>query len=106
MGFIQRAFRSVTDLFRPRWQPVEWRPKHTPMRPVLSGACDSVEMRLDDLVISVARATSSTLPHEVTVVIPRAEITKRYEEGRLAETRLVYSSITISHAPRFPPQEP
>lgn len=102
MGLIRRAVYFVTGLFRPRWRAVEWKSRAGQA----AGASDAVEVRLDDLVISLLRATSSTLPHEVTVVIPRAEVFKRYEGGKLAETRLVYSSITVSHAPRFPPDRP
>lgn len=68
-----------------------------------SGARDDVKVALDGLAISLTRETSSTLAHEVTIVIPRAEVQKKYRDGRLIETNLVYSSITVSHAPRFPP---
>jgi hypothetical protein len=104
VGFTRRAADFIARLFRPRWHVVEWKSRGRAGQS--QGATDVVEVRLDDLAISLFRTASSTLPHEVTVVIPRAEVVKRYEEGRLAETRLVYSSITVSHAPRFPPEGP
>ncbi|HHW26055.1 MAG TPA: hypothetical protein GXX23_01795 [Firmicutes bacterium] len=129
VGLLRWILNPVRRWFRPTWRRIEWRRRSgtlrkvpaSPMRldceeassetsPEVSlanyGASDAVEVRLDDLVISVARATSSTLPHEITVVVPRAEIYRRYEDGKLAETRIVYSSVTVSHAPRFPPTQP
>lgn len=66
------------------------------------GTSDDVYLLLQDLAIRVKREILLDVPFEVTVVVPRAEITKKYRDGELVETNLVYSSITISHSPRYP----
>ena len=62
---------------------------------------DDVVVRLDDLVLSVRRRTDVHVPFEVSVVVPRAEITETCSEGKMVQRTLVYSSITIAHSPRF-----
>lgn len=62
---------------------------------------DDVVVRLDDLVLSVRRKIDLDVPFEVTVVVPRAEVTEKYRDGTLVQRTLVYSSITIAHSPRF-----
>ncbi len=74
--------------------------KRYPLPVTGRGSCDDISVRLDDLVLSVRRHTDLDLPFEVTVVVPRAEITKRYQDGKLVEEVLAYSSITIAHSPR------
>lgn len=64
---------------------------------------DEVVVCLDSLVMRLTRKTDLGIAHEVTVVVPRAEITKRYQAGHLVEEVIAYSSITIAHSPRFPP---
>jgi hypothetical protein len=53
--------------------------------------------------LSMAMRSSSDLdvPYELTVVVPRVEITERYVNGRLAEVTSSYSSVTIARSPRF-----
>lgn len=63
---------------------------------------DDVVVELDGLYLRVSRAIPSDYPHEVTVVVPRAEIRKRFINGHLCEVILTYSSITVSHSPRHP----
>lgn len=64
---------------------------------------DEVRVRLPGLEICMDRKSDLNIPHEVTVVIPRAEIrTRYYEEERYWETEVVYSSITVVSAPRHP----
>ena len=62
---------------------------------------DDVVVRLDDLVLSVRRKINVDVPFEVSVVVPRAEVTETYSEGKMVQRTLVYSSITIAHSPRF-----
>jgi hypothetical protein len=58
---------------------------------------DVVEVNLPGLTISLKRKQTLEIPHEVSVIIPRAEI--RLKEH---EMELIYSSITVVHAPRHP----
>lgn len=58
---------------------------------------DSVKVTLPLLTISVTRKLNIDTPHELTVVVPRAEI-RTGENG----TELIYNSITVVHAPRHP----
>jgi|Deesub1362A_J573_1020465.scaffolds.fasta_scaffold04139_6 hypothetical protein len=68
---------------------------------------DEVKVRLPGLEICMVRKSDLDTPHEVTVVIPRAEIrTKYYEEERYWETEVVYNSITVVSAPRHPQAGP
>ncbi len=101
MGFWPRVKQALANVSPGKWKVVKRYPLPENGRP--PGACDDILVRLDGLAISLTRKTSSTLPHEVTVVIPRAEMQKKYQDGKLVETNLVYSSITVSHSPRFPP---
>lgn len=58
---------------------------------------DTIEVALPLLSIKLTRRLSTDVPHEVSVIVPRAEM--RFGEQ---EIELVYSSITIVHAPRHP----
>ncbi|GAW91569.1 hypothetical protein [Calderihabitans maritimus] len=72
------------------------------------GACeysdDQIELSLPGLHIKVNRETTLDIPHEVTVVVPRAELRKTCScpEPCSCRKELIYSSITIVHAPRHP----
>ncbi|MGE5561488.1 MAG: hypothetical protein ACM3XN_10655 [Chloroflexota bacterium] len=65
---------------------------------------DFVTFKLDGLEIGVYRFQGGTLPHELHVVVPRAEIERRKKatDGSEEIHRTVLSSITIAHAPRYP----
>ncbi|QUL98797.1 MAG: hypothetical protein IMF26_01570 [Candidatus Fermentithermobacillus carboniphilus] len=65
------------------------------------GTSDEVDLLLEGLVIRVQRDIRLNVPFEVTVVVPRAEVTKRYQDGKLIETKIVYSSVTVAHSPRL-----
>lgn len=65
------------------------------------GTYDEVDLALENFRIHMRREILLDIPFELTVVVPRAEITKKYQDGQLVETSVIYSSITISHAPRF-----
>lgn len=58
---------------------------------------DTILVTLPLLTISLTRKLGIDVPHEVTVIVPRAEM--RFKEG---EAELIYSSITVVHAPRHP----
>lgn len=64
---------------------------------------DDIEVRLPGLYIRVKRETPPDVPYEVTVVVPRAEMRRRFDEqSKKEDWELIYSSITIVHAPRHP----
>lgn len=66
---------------------------------------DEITLVIANVKIVVRRTHSLPVPHEVTVVIPRAELRRRrYSEGKLVEEdEAILNSITIVHAPRHPP---
>jgi len=65
--------------------------------------CDHIELELEDLYIKMNRITDQGIPHEVTVVVPRAEIREKYDENQnIIEKEVILNSITIVHAPRHP----
>lgn len=58
---------------------------------------DSITLSLPMLDISLTRKLNTDVPHEVSIIVPRAEI--RYNDG---SAEWIYSSITVVHAPRHP----
>ncbi|MDD4569668.1 MAG: hypothetical protein PHE70_06035 [Tepidanaerobacteraceae bacterium] len=69
---------------------------------------DMVEVSLPGLYIKVKRNINLKTPHELSVIIPRAQMSKKClnESCSKYEYELIYSSITIVHAPRHPLAEP
>lgn len=74
--------------------------------------CESRPATYDEASITVGRLSmtlrsSSDLPvpYELTVVVPRVEITERYVDGKLAEVTASYSSVTIARSPRSEPMQ-
>lgn len=66
---------------------------------------DEVDLAIDGYaLIRLVRKTTLDVPHEVTIVIPRAEFReKEYKNGQLtSEKEVILSSITVVHAPRHP----
>ena len=65
---------------------------------------DVVELTLPGLNIKMSRNILLDTPHEITVVVPRAEIRKicQNEDCSKFQCELIYSSITLVHAPRHP----
>jgi hypothetical protein len=63
---------------------------------------DQIVIIIADVIMKVQRCYSLPVPHEVTAVIPRAEVRSwRYQGGKLTEAReTILNSITISHSPR------
>jgi hypothetical protein len=67
---------------------------------------DRVLLNLDGLEIRLQRGFSYDMPHEVTIVVPRAEFRKRIWNGNhVEEYEIILNSITIVHAPLRPPIE-
>lgn len=64
---------------------------------------DRIIVEVDSLDIKMIRCTNPEISYEVTVVVPRAEIRKKYNEsGHLLDEEIILSSITVVHAPRHP----
>ena len=64
---------------------------------------DHIHVKLENLYIQMSRITDPGIPHEVTVVVPRAEIREKYDDrGSLIEKEIILNSITVVHAPRHP----
>lgn len=65
---------------------------------------DKIEVCLPGLTIKMSRNIDLDTPHEVTVVIPRAEMRKicANEDCSKRGYEIIYSSITVVHAPRHP----
>ena len=64
---------------------------------------DYIQLQLEGLNIQMSRVTDPAIPHEVSVIVPRAEIRERYDENnRLVEREVILNSITVVHAPRHP----
>jgi hypothetical protein len=66
---------------------------------------DLVLLQLADLQIHVRRQKPVDVPHEITVVVPRVEIRRKYSrpDGFSGEEELIYNSVTVVHAPRHEP---
>jgi len=65
---------------------------------------DCIEVGLPGLKINLRRNIKLDTPHEVTVVLPRVEMRKRCLNPDCSqyEYEIIYSSITVVHAPRHP----
>lgn len=69
------------------------------------GLQDAIELRLNGLFIRLLRELGFDWPHEVHIVVPRAEFIRTFQNGRLVEERTVLSSISIVHSPMHSPAE-
>ncbi|MEW6426001.1 MAG: hypothetical protein AB1523_14915 [Bacillota bacterium] len=69
---------------------------------------DESEIRLDGVSLKLNRSTTLRLPFEVSLIIPRAEIRRRYYEGGqlVREEEYKLDGITLVHSPRFPSRRP
>lgn len=64
---------------------------------------DCIHLQLYGLDIKMGRLTNPDVPHEVTIVVPRAEVREKYDtQGRLTEKEIILNSITVVHSPRHP----
>ncbi|GAB6099190.1 hypothetical protein JCM16358_10690 [Halanaerocella petrolearia] len=67
---------------------------------------DQIYLDLDGLEIDMERCFAYDKPHEVTVVVPRAELRKKLKEGdKTEEIEILLNSITIVHSPYRPSDE-
>lgn len=68
---------------------------------------DKILIAFADAVMSVERYSTLPTPHEITAVIPRAEIRRKiYKNGQLIEeTETILNSVTIAHSPQHPPEK-
>ncbi|MEW5899519.1 MAG: hypothetical protein AB1652_10190, partial [Bacillota bacterium] len=78
-------------------------PPFRPCRPFYQQV-DESEIRLDSVSLKLNRSNTLRLPFEVSLIIPRAEIRRRwYQGGQLfQEEEYKLSGITLVHSPRYP----
>ncbi|MCF8010808.1 MAG: hypothetical protein K9L17_08525 [Clostridiales bacterium] len=65
---------------------------------------DEVEIKINGVSMCLKRKLNLCVPHEVSLVIPRVEITKKKynKHGKItSEEKNILNSVTIVHAPRF-----
>ena len=62
---------------------------------------DEITIKIADVLMNVQRCSSQSVPHEITVVIPHAEVRRKFDKyGRMTEEELILDSITIVDSPR------
>ncbi|MDI3281500.1 MAG: hypothetical protein QJR13_09040, partial [Bacillota bacterium] len=68
-------------------------------------ARDELAVQMPFLRIELARRTGLQVPHEVHIIVPRAEFRgrRRGRDGSEWEFEVILSSISVVHAPRHPP---
>ncbi|MDI3481802.1 MAG: hypothetical protein PWQ97_1457 [Tepidanaerobacteraceae bacterium] len=66
---------------------------------------DNLLVILPGFIIRLKRSLDIEVPHEVTVVVPRAEVRKKClnDDCSKYELEMIYSNITVVHAPRHRP---
>jgi hypothetical protein len=87
-------------------RPLPPKPGPFPSRPGRKGdICpathDEASVAVGRLTMAIRSSSDLDVPYELTVVVPRVEITERYVDGRLTEVTSSYSSVTIARSPRF-----
>lgn len=77
--------------------------KRSPFKKTL---LDRIKLKLFGLEVEISRELPSDVPHELTVVVPRAEVRKNFiaDQKNQANLEILLSSITIAHSPRFETQ--
>lgn len=65
---------------------------------------DNISIDLPGLSIKMNRELFIDVPHEITIVLPRIELRKKYTEsnGTTCESEIIYNSITVVSAPQHP----
>jgi hypothetical protein len=66
---------------------------------------DKIYLDLDEyLRIGLTRCLTYNIPHEVTIVVPRAEIRKEIisPDGEREVSEIILNSITVVHSPQRP----
>ncbi len=66
---------------------------------------DTIKLNLFGLKIEISRELPVNYPHELTVVVPRAELRKNIavDKFKKADLEVLLNSITIAHSPRYEP---
>jgi hypothetical protein len=64
---------------------------------------DTVSVSIFGLDLKVTREVPTTVPYELTVVVPRAELRANASTGDL---EVIVSSVTVAHSPRFEGERP
>lgn len=67
---------------------------------------DDVELVLPGCSIKMSRNACPTLPHELSIILPRIEIRRRCPDKPECEEEIILSSITVVDAPRHPFEVP
>lgn len=64
---------------------------------------DTVKLSLFGLKIEISRELPANSPHELTIIVPRAEFRKdsSTDNSKKAALEVLLNSITIAHSPRF-----
>lgn len=62
---------------------------------------DKITLSLYGLTITMERKTDISVPHEVTVVVPRVECRRKIKDGE-EDIEVILNSITVVHSPRHP----
>ncbi len=73
----------------------------------IGAGLDEAEVSIFGINAKLVRKIPLPVPHEVSIFIPRLEISQKTTEGsKSTETTMVLSSLTIVSAPRHEPLEP
>jgi LysM repeat protein len=66
------------------------------------GRCDDVVVEVEGVRFKVTRVGEASIPHEVHLILPRAEIRKIEHPGQgVVETSIMLSNINIVNSPRL-----
>lgn len=97
-----KIYQGVSAMFFHPWFSASHCPERHKWRQV-----DKVDIRLGELTMRMSRRNKMNVPAEFSAFIPRAELRRRYYSGGelTREDEFILSSITITHAPRFPSEE-
>lgn len=96
--FLKRIGYFLLNL----WEKLKNLKKRSPRNTLL----DTVKLSLFGLKIEVSRELPADSPHELTVVVPRAEFRKNQLANHTGSDSLevLLNSITIAHSPRPEPK--
>lgn len=95
--FLKRIGYFLLNL----WEKLKNFRKRSPKNTLL----DTVKLSLFGLKIEISRELPADSPHELTVVIPRAELRKngKIDNSEKDSLEVILNSITIAHSPRPEP---
>ena len=91
-------------------QNIKNRLKHLPWRTNTENNLthDQVKMDFYGFTLSVDRETNSTVPSELSVIVPRVEYRERFTDSQppVYEKEIIISSVTVVVSPRHEPEDP